>query len=84
MIHQTILSTYRIIKFTSYKQYLVGLLFSEKPMKTHSDQSTLQVFHSVWKEKAHKPLKAATAKNVSSVVYVIGTTCFNKCFYSIW
>ena len=36
-------------KFTSYRQYLFALLFSEKPKKTRTDQNSLQVFYS--KEK---------------------------------
>ena len=31
-------------KFTSHKQYLFGSLYSIKAKKTHTDQSTLQVF----------------------------------------
>ena len=51
-------------------------------------QKTLQqikVYHAfsyfVWKETKHKPLKVAGAKTLfSSVVYVIGTTCFDEWF----
>ena len=32
------------MKFTSHKQYLFRRLFSIKAKKTHTDQSTLQVF----------------------------------------
>ena len=37
-------------------------------------------FFTVWKETTRKPSKLATAKNIFSSVYVIVTTCFNKCF----
>ena len=32
------------IKFTTHKQYLFGRLFPRNANKTHTDQSTLQVF----------------------------------------
>ena len=35
-------------------------------------------------KRTHKPSKVAAAKNSSSNVYVIGTTCVDECFYSIW
>ena len=31
-------------KFTSHKHYFFGILYSIKAKKTHTDQSTLQVF----------------------------------------
>ena len=54
-------------------------------------QKTLEptkAYHSfsylVWKETIYKPLKVAAAKSLFSSVYVIGTTCFDECFYSLW
>ena len=42
-----------------------------------------KVYHAfscfVWKETNHKPLKVAAAKTFFSIVYVIGTTCFDEC-----
>ena len=32
----------------------------------------------VWKETTHKPLKVAAANILFSIVYVIGTTCFDE------
>ena len=69
-----------IEKFTSHKHYLFGLLLSGRPKETHTDQSTLHLFYSVWKETTHKPPKVATAKNIFSSVYVIGGVYINKCF----
>ena len=34
----------------------------------------------VQKETTHKPLKVEAAKFIFSSVYIIGTTCFDKCF----
>ena len=39
-----------------------------------------QLFHSVWKEKSHKPLNLAAAKKSFPSVFTIDTTCFNECF----
>ena len=42
-------------------------------------------FYFVWKETTHKPSthkSIETAKKLFSSVYLIGTTCFNKLFYS--
>ena len=69
-------------KCTSYK-HLFGLLSSKKPKQTRTDQSTLQVSCSVWKEATHKPSKVATEKNVIFSVYVIGQLVSIKVFYSI-
>ena len=57
-----------------FKQHSFGILFSEK-QKIRTDQSTLQIFYSAWKETTHKPSKVATAKRM----YVFGTTCLDKC-----
>ena len=36
--------------------------------------------YSVWEETIHKSSKVETGKKISSSAYVIGTTCFDKCF----
>ena len=69
---------------TSRKQYLFGPLFSRNAKETHTDQSILQYFYSLWKERTHKPSKETAAKTFFSSVYVIGRTCFDECFYSMW
>ena len=38
--------------------------------------------YSVWEETTHKSSKVETGKEISSSAYVIGTTCFDKCFLS--
>ena len=38
-------------------------------------------FHFVSKETTQKPPKIAAAKNFSSSVNIIDTTCFNECFF---
>ena len=43
-----------------------------------------KVYHAVsnfvWKETIHKPLQLVVANTLFSSVFVIGTTCFDKCF----
>ena len=67
-------------KFISHKQYSFGLVFSENPRKSHIDQVYYKFFYSFKKETTPKLLKEATAKNVFSSVYVVVTSCFEKCF----
>ena len=40
--------------------------------------------HFVWKETTHKPLKVPAPRTLFFSVYVIATTCFDQCFYSVW
>ena len=69
------------LTFTSHKQYLLGYLFSRNTKKTHTDQSTVQVFlHCLKKNTTHKSTKVATAKIFTSSAHVIDTTCVNECF----
>ena len=58
-------------KFISHKQYLFGLLFSESPKKTHTDQSIPQVFYSVWKETIHQPSKVQQLRKTFSQVCML-------------
>ena len=68
-------------KFNAHKQYLLGLLFSGYLKKTHTDRSALYVFLICLKRNNSETFKSiATAKNLFSSVYVIGTTFFDKCF----
>ena len=39
--------------FTSYKQYLLGLLLSRNAKKTHAAQSIMKCFYSLRKERTH-------------------------------
>ena len=66
-------------KFDFHKQYLFCLLTSRNAKKSPTDQSTFSYF--VWKETIYKLLKVAAAKSLFSIVYVIGTTCFDECFW---
>ena len=58
----------------------MGLFFSSRTTKTHTDQNIIQVVNFVWKEMSHNPLKAAAAKNFFPSLYVNGTTCLDGCF----
>ena len=49
------------IKFSSHKQYLLGLLLSSVTKKSHADQCIPQIFSSE-KKTSHKVSKAAAAK----------------------
>ena len=60
--------------FTSHKQQLFGLLFSRNAKEIHTDQSILQYFYSLRKERTHKLSKETAAKSVFSSVHDIGTT----------
>ena len=66
-------------KSTSHIQYLFGHLFSRNAKKTHADQMIVQVFLAL-SEKKH-PSKEEVAKNFFPSVYVIGTACFDECFF---
>ena len=54
------------------------------PLKKQKRLKQTKVFHAfsyfIWKETAHKPLKVAPTNSLFSSVYVIGATCFGKCF----
>ena len=39
-----------------------------------------KLFYSVWEETSHKPLEVAAAKKFFSSVFLIDTTCFDRCF----
>ena len=78
----------------SILEYFVpfGLLFPGNPKKTHTGQSTLQVFFfTVKKETTNEPSKVLTRKNLFLQCYwsvlfisVIGTTCFDIFFHDNW
>ena len=73
------ISTSRKTKFTSCNLTCHGLFFPRNAGNNHTDQSILLAFYSVWQESTHKPSKIEYAKkNVFSIVYVIGTTCFDE------
>ena len=67
-------------KSTSHKQDSLGLIFFGNPKKSHTDQVYCKLFYSVWKETTPKPWTVATAKIFFSIVYVVVTNCFDKCF----
>ena len=74
--HVRLISKCKKTNFTS-KQYFFDLLLSVNVKET---LNILKCFYSAWKEKAHKPSKVVAAKNFLFSAYVIGTTCFDKCF----
>ena len=39
-----------------------------------------KLFHFIWKETSHKPLKVSPAKKYFLSLSTIDTTCFNECF----
>ena len=60
--------------FTSNKQ-------SGNPNKSHTDQAYYKLFLLFLKRNNSQTFKSiATAKNLFSSVYVIGTACFDKLF----
>ena len=67
------------IKFTSYKQYFFGLLFSTNAKKTNADEILYKLFYFASKEASRKPLKVEAAKNFIPSVLLIDTTCINEC-----
>ena len=68
-------------KFSSYRQYLFALLFSEKPKKTRTHRPKYTTSFLLWRETINKLSKVATVKNIFPSPYVIGTTCFEKMFF---
>ena len=52
----------------------------EMQIKLIQTKEHRKFFCSVSKITTHKPSKVATAKNISSIVHVIDTTCFDECF----
>ena len=64
------------IKFTFYKQYLLGHLFSRNAKKYHNS-SFLTLSE---KETYQKPSKVAPTKKYFPSVYTTDTTCFDECF----
>ena len=71
--------------FASYKQYFFSLLTSLEMQKRLKQTLVYDVFiFFVWKETTHNPLKVAAAETLFSCIFVIGTTCFNECFYFMW
>ena len=60
----------------------IYLVFSSLKMQKRIVQTKVyhRFFHSVCKEKTHKPSNAVAAKNLFSIVYVINTTYFDEFF----
>ena len=68
--------------FSSHKQYLFGLPFSNDAKRTHTDQIILPTFLLFWKETSEKPLKVAAVKKSfqsgDATFVIIDATCFDK------
>ena len=56
-------------KFTSHKQYLLGLLFSRNAKKTHTDQSMLQAFLACLKRNISQTFEISSCKKSFRSVY---------------
>ena len=67
-------------KFSSYNQYLFGLLFSRNARETRIDQFVLWTFPFCLKKTFHKPLEVAAAKEFFPIVCIIDTTYFKECY----
>ena len=60
---------------------LLSLLTSRNARKAQADQSIPNVCLLCLKKKStRKPLKVVAAKTPLSIMYTIGTTCFDECF----
>ena len=61
----------------------IYLLFLPLEMQRKLKQAKVyhSLFHFVWKETTHKPLKVAAPKTLFSSVYIIDKTCLNECFF---
>ena len=67
-----------ITKFTSHKQYLLGLPCSRNAKKTHTEQIIQQVFLLCLRRNVLQTSKVAASINFFPSIYVIGTGCFNE------
>ena len=78
------LSTFRKLNLP----LISSVYFAFFPLEMQKRLEQTKVYHAfshfVWKETTHKPLKVAAARTLFSSVYVITTTCFDECFYSMW
>ena len=79
LAHQTIYIKKN--KFNLHEQYSFVLIFSGNPRKSHTDRGYYKFFYCQKKKLQNQPSKLATAKNFFSIVYVIVTSCINKCSF---
>ena len=74
------ISTYRKLNLSLTS----SIYFVFLPLEMQKRLKQTKVCHAfsyfVQKETTHKPLKVEAAKFIFSSVYIIGTTCFDKCF----
>ena len=63
-------------QISTHRKLNFSLFITRNARKTQTDQSILHVFL-----LSHKLLKVLVPKNLFYVVYVIGTTCFDECFF---
>ena len=71
---------HRKSKYTSRKQYSLGLFFSGNAKKIHTDQNIIQVHLLCLKANDLQTLKISNCKKWFFSVYVIGTIYFNECW----
>ena len=69
-------------KFSSHKQYVIGLLFSKNAKKSPKDPSILQTSLLYLKRNVSQTFKNINCKKVSlqCVYHFIDTTWFDECF----
>ena len=72
-------STYRKLNLTLITSFYLVFFTFRSAKKTLTEQSIPHTFL-LWRETTHKPSKVAAGKTLFSRMYIIGTTCFNKCF----
>ena len=74
------ISAYRKLNFplTSSIYFVFLPLEMQKGLKQTKIYRAFSYF--VWKETIHKPLQVPDTRTLFSSVYVIGTTCSDKCF----
>ena len=75
---------HRKYKYTSRKQYSLGLFFSGNAKKIHTDQNIIQVHLLCLKANDLQTLKSSNCKKWFFSVYVIGTTYFNECWKTLF
>ena len=67
-------------KFTSYKQYLFGLLFCKNAKKVHTDQIILQVFLLCLKRSVLQTFESSSCNKHFAKCLCYFRACFDECF----
>ena len=75
------ISTYRKLNLPLTSSIYFVVLSVEMQKRLQQTKVCYSFSYFVWKETTHKPLKVEAAKTLFSSVCVIGTTCFDECFF---